>query len=638
MKKIKDKTPKTAQISEQSSLPKDQSRVITIMWYFLGIIALHAILLFMASNTNHSEYNWITRIWGFDHISFYPVYIIILAYITVTAVCIPFINHRIVNFFSDGFWERLFTALKRYKYLLFISLSILAGIVFYYFRIKYHFLGDMDIRVKQTVDKQFLSNEYFTMYLLNLFHVFMEKKFAYTGYQTFVLQSAISGVFFVFLSFLISDLTGKSLLEKVVTFLLFISIGSILLFFGYVEIYSIPAFSVVLYIYFALLWIHNKTNFILPLLALSLAIAFHLMSIGLLPSFVIVLYQKLRNKIPLLNKIKTKPFILLILVLLPIAFWGARTFHLADLMPLSASEKSPDVMVLFSLKHIWELINSQILASGLLFFCLVYFTVKGIRGKLKFDNVMWFYSAASFFMLFIVFVTNKMRGSGDWDICAFPALIYSPMVAYCFFRDAEASNQYKNLKYTLLIIIVFNFANTIPWVGINSSDKSIKKIATMLENDPGHYYITRLPALSNLALSYKANGLTEESLKYFEKVYKKYNTDPRSYLNYANQLLESGKETEATVVLNNLVHKAPNIPSPYPILFNIYQKNKMNEEIYKTIDFLYGSFKTAPNAFSNFNKKDLTNYFNYLMQIELQNRNVDKAKNISETLKQLQSN
>jgi hypothetical protein len=631
------KTQKANPINKQALIPDSQPHVIKIMCLFLGLIVLHALFLFLANNSDHSEYNWITRIWGFDHISFYPGYIIFITYLIVVLICIPLINNKVVEFFSAGFWTDLFMKLKKYKYIVFVVLSIVAGLIFYYFRIKYHFLGDMDIRVKQTIDKQYINSEYLTMYLLNLLCSFMLKKFEFTGYDTFVLQSVIAGALFVFFAFLISDLTGKSLLEKVVTFLFFISIGAILLFFGYIEIYSIPSLSIVIYIYFALLWIYKKTNFILPLIALLLAIAFHLMSVGMIPSFFIILYQKMKNKIPLLNKIKTKPFLIFILIMLPVIYELALVFQLTEIMPLSKNEQFPDVMTLLSMKHIWEFLNSQILAAGLGLFCLTYFTIKGMRGKLKFDNVMWFYSSAAFFMVFIAFIMNTKRGSGDWDICAIPALIYSPFIAYCFFRDVQSTKQIKNFNYTLLVIIVLNFANTLPWIGINASDKSIKKIAVMLENDPGGYYITRLPSLSLLALSYSANGLKEESLKYFEKTYKKYNKDPRSYYNYASQLIDAGKELEAAKVLNNLIQLAPYISKTYPLLFNIYQKNKMNENIYSTIDFLYSNYKTNPTAYlSNFDKKELLNYFNYLMQVEVQNKNIEKARNISETLKQLQ--
>jgi hypothetical protein len=250
---------------------------------------------------------------------------------------------------------------------------------------------------------------------------------------------------------------------------------------------------------------------------------------------------------------------------------------------------------------------------------------------------MWLYASASFFMLFIAFVTNKMRGSGDWDICAFPALIYSPFIAYSLFRNAEQSGQFKRLYYTLIIVIVFNFANTLPWIDINAGDKSIRKIAAMLENDPGYYYIRKLPAISNLALSYKANGLQEESLKFFKKVYRKYYNNPRSHLDYASQLMVTNKETEAAAVLNNLIQLEPTISAAYPPLFSIYQNNKQEDRIYSTIDFLFNSFMTKPGTYlSQFDKKDLLNYFGYLYQAEIKNGNTDKANRVAGVLNQLQ--
>jgi hypothetical protein len=633
-KRVIGPTPKAQPIETKNT----NTSISNLTWIFLSLVAVHALFLLVSSHTSHSEYNFFSRIWGFDNILFYPKPIVFLTYLIVISVCIPSINDKIVQFFSFTFWGQLFNKIKPYKYLLFVLLSVLAIFVFYYFRIKYHFLGDMDIRVQQTVNKEYLYSEYLTMYILHYFHVFLANKFAYTGYQTFVLQSVIAGGLYIFFALLISDLTGQSLIEKVVTFLFFISIGAILFFFGYVEIYSIPALSVVIYVYFALLWVKNKINFILPLITLVLAIAFHLLTVGLAPSFFIVLYQKIGKKIPILSKIKTKPFIIVILLLLPVAFKVAQTFHFGDLMPISDNPKYPDLMVLFSKKHFWEFLNSQILASGLGIFILIYFTFKGIRGKLKFDQVMWFYVTATFFIFYIAFIANKMRGSGDWDICAFPALIFTPMVAYFLFRDAQVTGHFRELKYLVIVIIVMNFVNTLPWVGINSGDKSIKKIATMLESDPGYYYVTKLPALTNLALSYNSNGLKDESLKYYEKIYRKYYNDPNVHLKYAYMLMENGKDKDAANVLNNLIKQAPYISAAYPPLLNIFQKFNLEENIYSTFDFLYTNYQNNPNLYkSNFNSKDLVNYFSYLYQIETQKGNLNKAKSLADHIQQLQT-
>jgi len=639
MRKENKKSKTTTLKTNQAILPDAIPKISSNGFLFFGLILLHLMFLLLSGDTYHSEYSWIKRTWGFDNILFYPNYVIIITYLLLLALCIPFINKKIINLFSFGFWIQVFKKAQKIKYLVFILLSLISIFVFYYFRIRYHFLGDMDIRVKQTVAEQYVDSEYLTMFLLHLLHTFLTNKFAYTGNQTFVLQSVVSGGMFIFFALLISDLSGKSLMEKIVTFMFFISIGAILLFFGYIEIYSIPALSVVIYVYFSLLWLKNKINFILPFLAMILAISFHLLAIGLLPSFFVVLFQKTKNKIPLLNRIKTKPFIIIILVLLPFAFLMAKVFHLGEIMAVTPDEKFPDLMLLFSMKHIWEFINSQILASGLVFFLLIFFAFKGIIGRLKFDNIMWFYSSAAFFMLFITFVSNKMRGSGDWDICAFPALIYSPMVAYFLFRNAEKTKNYPKLEFSLLIIIAINFANTLPWIGINAGDKSIKKIATMLENDPGSYYITRLPSIYNLALSYNANGLKTDALKYYEKIYHKYNNDPRSHLNYAKLLIELDKEKEAAVVLNNLINQVPYISMSYPLLINIYQKHKMYDEIYRILNMLFTNFQNNPNAFiSNFDKKNLVDYFNFLCQTEIGKGNIEKAQNIKLVIDRLHAN
>jgi predicted Zn-dependent protease len=207
-----------------------------------------------------------------------------------------------------------------------------------------------------------------------------------------------------------------------------------------------------------------------------------------------------------------------------------------------------------------------------------------------------------------------------------------------WFSNVQATGQYKKFKYALVVILVMNFVNSIAWIGINASDKSIKKIESMLENDPGYYYVTKLPSLYNLALSYRANGLKDESLNCYKKIYRKYYNSPEAHINYANQLIEYGKDQEGAAILINLIRMNPYIPVAYPMLFKIYEKYKMQDNIYTTVNQLFINYQTNPRIYLlNFNKKDLGNYFYYLYQVELQRKDVEKAKIIAGVINQIQT-
>jgi tetratricopeptide (TPR) repeat protein len=622
------------QITESKN--NEKSSLTNLMILSLLLILIHFIMVFMTNNTHAKGYNIFSRVWGFDNISFFPWQIILLAYIVAIMVCIPFLNkgmRDILIRLSNYNWRHFF---KKYKYILFVLAAIISVYIFFSFKIKYHFLGDMDIRVKQSVAGVYESNEYFVMFFLHFLYKFLNTYWTFTGLQTFVLQSVIAGGLFVFFTLLIADLLGRNLFEKLFILFFNLSFGTILFFFGYVEDYSIPGLSFVIFNYFMLLWVRNKINFIIPFLIIVIATALHLLAVGLIPAFVIVFYRKNHLKFPVFKNIKIKPFIILILCLLPVAYFiGGK---LTMLTPLSSPEKNPNVMTLFSYKHLWEYLNSQILASGVGFFILLFLTIRAIRKKIKLDNTLWYFAAATFFMLFLTFISNTERGSGDWDICAFPSLIYMPMVAYFLIFSVNTKTQLNKLKYAAVILVVFNFLNSTGWVAINASDKSIKKIASMLENDPGYYYTTKLSGLANLAYSYQANGLIEESLNYFKKEYLKNNKDPVAHLRYANALWGNKKQEEAVQIYEGVINMAPYIESAYGPVINFYQENKKYTEIYRIIDNLFTNYNTNPQMFlSNFKKDELLQYFNYLYSVELNNKNIIKAQKIQNSIQEIKN-
>ena len=606
----KSRTPNEPKLNASTD---DHSSFVTIPLSFLLIIILHFSLLILTPSSQSDEYVWYERVWGFDNIAFFSTPYMICAYIIAIIVTIPYLNAYLRTACSCLFNDSTIMRIKNFKFMLFVTISIACGLIFYLLRVKYPFLGDMDIRVGQTLKKEFFTNEYLTMWsTYHIYHV-LNIVSEISGKQTFVLLSVISGSIFVYIVLMIADLLGRTFYEKSAICLFYFSIGSILLFFGYIEVYPIPAVFVVLYIYFTLLWIKHKISFILPLTVLILAVGFHLMTIGLVPSFFYVLCDKHCKKFGLLKYLRGQAFVLLSLASMPVAFWLAATLQIGDLMPVFFDPSNPQVMNLLSAKHFWEFLNSQILASGATFLVLLVLAVLFVRGSVGFDSVSWFLVSASLFMLFIAFGVNKMRGSGDWDICAFPALIYVPMVAYILFNGMPANFPADRVKYIISVIVIFNLINTIPWIIINAGDRSIKKIASMLEVDPGHYYMTRLPALYNLALSYKANGLMQESLNCYEKIYVKFHRDPRSHIVYANALMRSGKHDQGIRILSTLLENNPYYSVAYPTVIQYYQMSNQNDKIITLLERLFELYEHDPDTCQkHFTTEQLEQYFTYI--------------------------
>ena len=82
---------------------------------------------------------------------------------------------------------------KFLKGFVFILLGLISIGMFRLFQIKYNFLGDMDIRVRQTLKRQFLDTQFLVMYIMFYIH----RISGLIGIQAFQWVSYISGGAFI---------------------------------------------------------------------------------------------------------------------------------------------------------------------------------------------------------------------------------------------------------------------------------------------------------------------------------------------------------------------------------------------------------------------------------------------------------
>ena len=420
---------------------------------FITLLLIH--LAFNLIRNFSKDYNIFDRDWGFNNISYFSPFSFALFYIICIAICIPVVNKTIISLISRIVDFLHLQKLKKIRWLLFLIVSALSILVFYFLRIKYDLLGDMDLRIPQTVKKEYIFTEYLTMYVLHYLDVFLHDHFKFPPHESFTLHSFLCGVSFVFFLFLTADALGKGLFQKSVIFLFSVFFGTMLIFFGYVEIYSIPALSVLVYIYFIILCLQSKVHIIFPAIALLLSLGFHLMNVGLIPSFFLLITQKYFSSATWFKKVKAKHIIILILCGLPFMYVLAPMADLGYyLTVLKPTPSQPKVMTLFSFVHFWEFFNAQLLASGTGFFLILYLTFKAIRGKIIIPPMVWLLSSAAFFMFVIAFVSHLVRGSGDWDIMSFPSIIYNILGIYWLLIAYNNKQQF--LKYVVLVLILIH--------------------------------------------------------------------------------------------------------------------------------------------------------------------------------------
>jgi len=564
------------------------------------------------------------RIWGFNHISYYSLPVIILFYLIGFSVCIPVINRRITKLFETIFTIELQEKITKYKFIIFGVISLLSIAVFWLFRAKYGFLGDGYLRVQHALQKEFIRNEFGCIYLLHYFYTFLNGTFGTDGPTTFAIYNCITGGLFIFVLLILSSELGNNFFQKSAIFLFVISIGTVQHFFGYIEVYGIVLVLLLIYIYLSILCIRDRINILFPLLFLILANIGHFVSITFFPSFIFLFYAKVLWRIPLFRKKST--FIALGVSAIPLALFVGKRYVFGLLMPIFP--KPDGRLTLFSPVHIWEFINGQIIASGMGILTILVLIFLTIKKKMKLNLILWFLAVTSFFSFINAFSHEQVRGSGDWDLAAIPSIPFTIMAAYLLFYLFREKIHLKILKFTITIIIIFTLMNTIPWIVINATDKSIDKFTNMIETDPARYYINH-PAPMVLSIIFNTAGLKNESLKQYRKGMERYPDDPRNYNNYAGALLRYNRVDEALEILEIVFNKFPGYALPLRQLGAIYESRNQQEKfllVLQRLFLLYDQQKELVTRY--FNNREIGQYGLKLGQIYFESKNLNEAENI----------
>ncbi|PKO22498.1 MAG: hypothetical protein CVU38_09140 [Chloroflexi bacterium HGW-Chloroflexi-1] len=169
------------------------------------------------------------------------------------------------------------------------GVALLASIPFYLFRIRHVRWGDANILVK-AIPHPDVKLTYVWQAPLD---VFVHAKAWALGNRLFGwpdptpvywISSALAGVVFVWILLGLASWLGRDRGERALLFGLVATLGTMQLFFGYIENYSIMTVGVLLYIWLALRAMRGQTSIVWPAAVLALTHAFHPSTIILAPS------------------------------------------------------------------------------------------------------------------------------------------------------------------------------------------------------------------------------------------------------------------------------------------------------------------------------------------------------------------
>jgi hypothetical protein len=281
----------------------------------------------------------------------------------------------------------------------------------------------------------------------------------------YALTSVLSGVGFVYVLLCLADQLGRDRLEKATVFGLVVTTGSMQLFFGYIENYTIMSVGVMLSLYLALRCQRGETSVAWPSLALAATNAFHPSTIVLWPAMLCLAWQVARDRARSGDRsglvwvqLVIPPLLVFVLLAAFMTAGGHGPGSLfsddrpggADgfpFVPLFQTTTEWQHYTMFSPAHWLDWANEHFLISPFGLLLLLWALVEAVTRRAGANlgcqttegdrGITRFLVVASLCYLVLTFVWNPdYGGRNDWDLFAPSAFVYTLLAAYLFVRGA----------------------------------------------------------------------------------------------------------------------------------------------------------------------------------------------------------
>jgi tetratricopeptide (TPR) repeat protein len=572
------------------------------------LILLHLVAMYVAP-----EY-----MWGVHFYHFYPLWIGWILVALSLAFLIPGV--------SESLYAKFETLAKRIKTPFesvgqnksFFILSLLSLPVFWIFRNRFHLLGDGYFRIADLPEGRLHLQEWLDAFIhLVVYRGMLKLIPTWTPELTYSIISVLCGGVFVFLALKLSALLGKTDLGKVLVFSSLVSLGSVQLFFGYVESYSILQVVLLAYILLSALYLMRKVSIVPALTAFVVSVGLHVTSLVFAPSFIYLLTKTKKDR----SRKKGSPtktisntFIfagltvasfLVVSWIFVVATGLEKTGKGIFILPLTATESYSFGM--FSLAHISEFANQLLLLSPLGMSLIAFFLSVKIRFNEFRDRLTNFLILATSFALLYLFDFNFTLGSADWDLRSMPAPFFGLLGILLFLRWAEKPSAVHRPSTSLrtspqsadqnrsnanrprseetrtigsrmgkrfgawgVIFIWFSLFHTVPWIMINAhNQRSLDRYLLIQENDP-HPVDQTGYNLYKIARILRLAELPDEIPTMYERAIERNAYDTLSYFNLAAHYHQNDMLDQAVPVLDTLLKVDPTYPKANWMLGNIY--------------------------------------------------------------------
>jgi hypothetical protein len=310
--------------------------------------------------------------------------------------------------------------------------------------------------------------------------------------QVYAAVSIMCGVVFVYLLLTFAARLGRDPLEAAILAGLVLAAGSMQLFFGYVENYTIVSLALLLTLFLAWKTLQGQLQLFWPVVGLSLANAFHPSTVFLWPGMILLsgLCWK-RNRLSFSRSLwqtVIPPLVVggSVLILMESGSHGLSALLGVDrpgggdgiwFVPLFETTTEWQRYTMFSAAHLLDWLNLHLLISPFGLPVLIFSLLYGYRFHLTIfdssterDYAYFLGLTAAMYLLFSWLWNPDYGGRKDWDLFAPSAFVYTLLAGYLLVRSLTDRQR---LKETGLFMILISLLHTGAWIFTNTHNLPI---------------------------------------------------------------------------------------------------------------------------------------------------------------------
>ncbi len=463
-------------MSDEVLLKNTGSHFVTAFAVLVLLVLLRLIPLFLPD----------TRLWGISQLLFVPdifkiLYIVIMG--VALAMTITRAGESIGHSITDGFNALFYTG--HVSLIARTAVVGIMGVLFVVFAAPTHFLGD-GYELIQTIGSTARDivkwSEIGSILIVTGVQSVIGETNTDNARLSFQIVSVFAGVVSIWFYFLIAEIATENPVKRFLIFATLLCSGSLLLFFGYVEIYPLlwPATSG--FLYFGLKFINTGRGAWRAGVFLIFGLFIHMQSAVLIPAFIYLIlcrgkglafYQRKRKAL------KISALVAIAGLIVVFIYKYTTDLYIEDIfLPLIIGKPIDPEYAVFRLPHILDIINELFLVSPLILL-LAIISIKRLRSAFRKENTAFLGLVSVGYVLFLLVIDPKLAMPRDWDLFA----LSGPALTVLLILSAN-QRWIDALKRLTVPIVCFLVTAPIPFLYANlNKDQSREYIKYVIDTD-----------------------------------------------------------------------------------------------------------------------------------------------------------